>query len=77
VLVLEDLVLPHVPVPPLNWRMDGPMRVALKGPNGCGKSTLLKTILGEIAPVRVPVRFPSAALISTNICPGSIFRSRS
>lgn len=50
VLVLEDLVLPYVPVPPLNWRMDGPMRVALKGPNGCGKSTLLKTLLGEIAP---------------------------
>ncbi len=49
-LVLEELVLPHVPVPPLNWRMDGPMRVALKGPNGCGKSTLLKTLLGEIAP---------------------------
>jgi len=50
VLVLEELVLPHVPVPPITWRMDGPMRVALKGPNGCGKSTLLKTILGEIAP---------------------------
>ena len=50
VLVLEDLVLQHVPVPPLNWRMDGPMRVALKGPNGCGKSTLLKILLGEIAP---------------------------
>ena len=50
VLVLEDLVLPHAPVPPLNWRMDGPMRVALKGPNGCGKSTLLKTILGEMTP---------------------------
>ena len=50
VLVLEDLVLPHVPVSPLSWRMDGPMRVALKGPNGCGKSTLLKTLLGEIAP---------------------------
>jgi len=50
VLVLEDLVLPHVPVPPLNLRMDGPMRVAFKGPNGCGKSTLLKTLLGEIAP---------------------------
>lgn len=49
-LVLEDLVLQHVPVPPLNWRMDGPMRVALKGPNGCGKSTLLKTLLGEMAP---------------------------
>lgn len=50
VLVLEGLVLPHVPVPPITLRMDGPMRVALKGPNGCGKSTLLKTILGEIAP---------------------------
>ncbi|HDR2387207.1 ABC-F family ATP-binding cassette domain-containing protein [Enterobacter roggenkampii] len=50
VLVLEDLVLQHVPVPPLNWRMDGPMRVALKGSNGCGKSTLLKTLLGEMAP---------------------------
>lgn len=50
VLVLEDLVLPHVPVPPHTWRMDGPMRVALKGPNGCGKSTLLKTILGEMTP---------------------------
>ncbi|HCK7284007.1 TPA: ABC-F family ATP-binding cassette domain-containing protein [Enterobacter roggenkampii] len=50
VLVLEDLVLQHVPVLPLNWRMDGPMRVALKGPNGCGKSTLLKTLLGEVAP---------------------------
>ena len=50
VLVLEDLLLPHVPAPPLNWRMDGPMRVALKGPNGCGKSTLLKILLGEIAP---------------------------
>lgn len=50
VLVLEDLLLQHVPVPPLTWRMDGPMRVALKGPNGCGKSTLLKTLLGEVAP---------------------------
>ena len=51
VLVLEKLVLPHVPVPPIGWRMDGPMRVALRGPNGCGKSTLLKVILGETAPV--------------------------
>ena len=50
VLVLEDVVLPHVLIPPVTMRMDGPMRVALKGPNGCGKSTLLKTILGEIAP---------------------------
>ncbi len=50
VLVLEELVLPHVPVP-INWRMDGPMRVALRGPNGCGKSTLLKVMLGETARV--------------------------
>ena len=51
VLVLDDLVLPYVTMSPLNWRMDGPMRVALRGPNGSGKSTLLKTILGECTPV--------------------------
>ncbi|MCU6677999.1 ATP-binding cassette domain-containing protein [Leclercia tamurae] len=51
VLVLDELVLPYVTMSPLNWRMDGPMRVALRGPNGSGKSTLLKTILGECAPV--------------------------
>lgn len=51
VLVLQDLVLPHVSLPPINWRMDGPMRVALRGPNGCGKSTLLKVMLDETAPV--------------------------
>ncbi len=60
VLVLEDLLLPYVTMPPLDWRMAGPMRVALKGPNGCGKSTLLKVILGEIAPrsgtCQVPVK---------------------
>ena len=50
VLVLEKLQLPHVSLPPMHWRMDGPMRVALRGPNGCGKSTLLKVILGETAP---------------------------
>lgn len=51
VLVLDELMLPYVTMSPLNWRMDGPMRVALRGPNGCGKSTLLKTILGECTPV--------------------------
>lgn len=51
VLVIEGLVLPHVPRAPLSWRMDGPMRVALRGPNGCGKSTLLKVIMGEMAPL--------------------------
>ncbi len=51
VLVLEEMVLPHVTMAPLNWRMDGPMRVALRGPNGSGKSTLLKAILGECEPI--------------------------
>jgi len=51
VLVLEDAVLPHGNVPALNWRMDGPMRVAVRGPNGCGKTTLLKAIFGDIAPL--------------------------
>ncbi|MBL5885898.1 ABC-F family ATP-binding cassette domain-containing protein [Lelliottia aquatilis] len=50
-VVLEDLVLPYVAMPPVNWRIDGPMRVALRGPNGCGKSTLLKVILRELEPV--------------------------
>ncbi len=76
VLVLEELVLPHVPVPPINWRMDGPMRVALRGPNGCGKSTLLKVMLGETALLREPVRSLSGVLISISIFPGWICRSR-
>lgn len=49
VLVLEQVELPFITMPPLNLRIDGPMRVALTGPNGCGKSTLLKVILGQLA----------------------------
>lgn len=48
VLVLEQLQLPFVSAPPLDLRIDGPMRVALTGPNGCGKSTLLKTVFGQL-----------------------------
>lgn len=48
VLVLEQLQLPFVSALPLDLRIDGPMRVALTGPNGCGKSTLLKTVLGQL-----------------------------
>ena len=58
VLVLEDMVLPYVAIPPINWRMDGPMRVALRGPNGCGKSTLMKVILGECEPISGSCRLP-------------------
>lgn len=57
VLVLERLQLPFVSAPPLDLRIDGPMRVALTGPNGCGKSTLLKTILGGWR------RFPAIVIV--------------
>jgi len=51
VLELDELVLPHCALPPLNALITGPMRIALRGPNGCGKTTLLKTIYGLIAPL--------------------------
>ncbi|SDC09107.1 ATPase components of ABC transporters with duplicated ATPase domains [Massilia sp. PDC64] len=49
-LAFDGLVARHGPRQPLDWRVQGPARIAIAGPNGCGKSTLLRTIAGEIAP---------------------------
>lgn len=49
--VAEQLCLAHSSAFPLTLRLDGPMRVALRGPNGCGKTTLLKTLMGIESPL--------------------------
>lgn len=76
VLVMDNLVLPYVDLPPTDWRMDGPMRVALRGPNGCGKSTLLKVILGQIAPLSGTCRLSvSCAYLDQHLTQWDLSRS--
>lgn len=51
VCTLAEACLPWVSPPhPLSFTIQGPMRLAVSGPNGCGKSTLLKMLAGELEP---------------------------
>jgi ATPase subunit of ABC transporter with duplicated ATPase domains len=55
VFTLDDARLPWLdaenPAARLTWAVEGPMRIALTGPNGCGKSTLLRVLAGNLTPV--------------------------
>ncbi|AXJ05295.1 ABC transporter ATP-binding protein [Pseudomonas fluorescens] len=51
ICTLIDARLPWLPNEALNLSINGPMRIAVSGPNGCGKSTLLKVLAGELTPV--------------------------
>jgi ATPase subunit of ABC transporter with duplicated ATPase domains len=55
VFTLDEARLPWLdaddPAARLTWATEGPMRIAVTGPNGCGKSTLLRVLAGELTPV--------------------------
>ncbi|CAI8901131.1 ABC-F family ATP-binding cassette domain-containing protein [Pseudomonas serboccidentalis] len=51
VCTLIDVRLPWLRTQALNLTLNGPVRVAVNGPNGCGKSTLLRLLAGELRPV--------------------------
>ncbi|GAA6119944.1 ATP-binding cassette domain-containing protein [Acidovorax sp. FG27] len=52
VLELAQAVPPHAPAgqPSLTGIWQGPVRIAITGPNGCGKSTLLRLAAGALRP---------------------------
>jgi ATPase subunit of ABC transporter with duplicated ATPase domains len=66
-LVLDGLVACFGPRQPLDWRVGGAARIAIRGPNGCGKSTLLRTIAGEIAPAAGHARSLPGVLLDQHL----------
>ncbi|MFM0335094.1 ATP-binding cassette domain-containing protein [Paraburkholderia fungorum] len=55
VFTLDDAQLPWLatgdPCATVTWSVEGPLRIALIGPNGCGKSTLLRVLASQIPPL--------------------------
>ncbi|MEW6343247.1 MAG: ATP-binding cassette domain-containing protein [Paraburkholderia sp.] len=55
VFTLEQARLPWLdtnhPAARITWAAEGPMRIAVMGPNGCGKSTLLRLLAGNLTAV--------------------------
>ena len=66
-LAFDGLVARHGPRTPLDWRVQGPARIAIAGPNGCGKSTLLRTIAGASSPASGTVQALPGVLLDQHL----------
>jgi ATPase subunit of ABC transporter with duplicated ATPase domains len=67
-LVIEDLVGAWGWARPFSWTAQGPVRVAIRGPNGCGKTTLMHLIAGRLQPRSGRCRTPlDCALIDQSL----------
>jgi ATPase subunit of ABC transporter with duplicated ATPase domains len=66
-LAFDGFIARHGPGRPLDWRAQGPARIAIAGPNGCGKSTLLRTIAGELAPLAGAVQALPGVLLDQHL----------